>query len=407
MGENNSKETSLKIGGLNSSQFIVPIGPFHPALLEGEFFKLKVDGEKIISADIKLGYNYRGIMKLAEERDYWKNIYLFERICGICNFTHTLAYVMTVEMIGGIDIPDRARYIRTFLAELERIHSHMLWAGIAVELLGFKTLFMYIWREREHALDIFEMITGNRRHSAMNTIGGVRRDISIDLINRIEGKIKVLGKKVKEIEKMILEDPILKSRTKGIGVLGKDNAKKLGVVGPVARANGLKVDIRKMDPYAAYKDVPFDIITRDDGDVYSLIEVRIGELYESIGICLYCLDVLKRIGGPIKVDVSELPPGEAIGRTEAPRGELFYYILSNGTNIPERVRIRTPSYMNDYAILHMLPGYTLADAPIIIASVDPCMTCTDRCIYVEDVRIGIVKKTTLMDLSREVCGGSI
>ncbi|MEM3166652.1 MAG: hypothetical protein QXM67_06025, partial [Candidatus Methanomethylicia archaeon] len=278
---------------------------------------------------------------------------------------------------------------------------------IAVELLGFKTLFMYIWREREHVLDIFEMITGNRRHSAMNTIGGVRRDISIDLINRIEGKIKVLGKKVKEIEKMILEDPILKSRTKGIGVLGKDNAKKLGVVGPVARANGLKVDIRKMDPYAAYKDVPFDIITRDDGDVYSLIEVRIGELYESIGICLYCLDVLKRIGGPIKVDVSELPPGEAIGRTEAPRGELFYYILSNGTNIPERVRIRTPSYMNDYAILHILPGYTLADAPIIIASVDPCMTCTDRCIYVEDVRIGIVKKTTLMDLSREVCGGSI
>jgi len=401
MGKGNV-ETSLKIGGNSKSEFIIPIGPFHPALLEGEFFKLKVDGEKIVGADIKLGYNYRGIMKLAEERDYWKNIYLFERICGICNFTHTLAYVMTVEMLCGIDIPERAKYIRTFLAELERIHSHMLWAGIAMELLGFKTLFMYFWREREHVLDVFEIITGNRRHSAMNTIGGVRRDVESDLIGKIEDKIKLLEKSIRRIQSMILEDPVIRSRTVGVGVLGRDNAKRLGVVGPVARANGLKVDVRKIDPYLAYKDIPFDIVTRSDGDVYSLIEVRVGELYESINICLHCLDALKRVHGPIRVEVHEPPPGEAIGRTEAPRGELFYYIVSNGTNIPERVRIRTPSYMNDYAILYMLLGYNLADAPLIIASVDPCMTCTDRCIYVEDVKTGKTEVVGLIDLSKRV-----
>jgi len=172
----------MKVEKVSASEFIVPIGPFHPALLEGEFLRLKVDGEKILEADIKLGYNYRGIMKLAEGRSYWRNLYLFERVCGICSHAHTTCYTRTVEMLGEIEVPERAKYIRTLVAELERIHSHLLWAGVGMELIGFRTLFMYIWREREHALDILEMISGNRQHYAMNTIGGVRRDIPKELV---------------------------------------------------------------------------------------------------------------------------------------------------------------------------------------------------------------------------------
>ncbi|MFW9985292.1 MAG: nickel-dependent hydrogenase large subunit [Candidatus Odinarchaeota archaeon] len=376
--ETKPKTIPLKIDEVTTPEYIIPLGPFHPALLEGEYFKLKVEGEKVLAADLKVGYNYRGIMKLAENRTYWQNLYLFERVCGICSASHTTAYTRTAEMLGNIELPDRARYIRTLIAELERIHSHLLWAGIGMELIGFKTLFMLVWRDREHVLDVLEMISGNRQHYAMNTIGGVRKDIEEAMIPKIEDKLEVLHKATVTATKAVLEDGGIRSRTQGIGTLDKEIAKKICVVGPVARSTGMKIDVRRDDPYAAYDEIPFDVITANDGDIFSMVLVRLGELVESVKISQYCLDKLKKTGGPIKTEVKEFPPGEAIGRVEAPRGELLYYLVSNGTNKPERARVRTPSYLNDYALLFMLPGQALADVPITVASVDPCMACTDR-----------------------------
>lgn len=394
----------MKVEKVSAPEFIVPIGPFHPALLEGEFLRLKVDGEKILEADIKLGYNYRGIMKLAEGRSYWRNLYLFERVCGICSHAHTTCYTRTVEMLGEIEVPERAKYIRTLVAELERIHSHLLWAGVGMELIGFRTLFMYIWREREHALDILEMISGNRQHYAMNTIGGVRRDIPKELVPKIREKLAELKILLEKLTRSIVGDSVIKSRTKGVGKLDKNIAKKICVVGPVARATGIKIDVRKDDPYLAYEEAPFEIVTADDGDVFSMVAVRLQELFQSINICEYCLNMLEKTKGPIRIEVEEFPIKEAVGKVEAPRGELMYYIVSNGSNIPERVRVRTPSYMNDYAILFMLKDQMLADAPIVIASVDPCMACTDRAIYIEDIKSGKKRWESLYNLSKKYGG---
>jgi len=390
----------LRVEKVSAPDYIVPIGPFHPALLEGEYFKLRVEGERVLEADIKLGYNYRGIMKLAEARNYWQNLYLFERVCGICSAAHTTAYTRTVEMLGDLEVPDRARYIRTLIAELERIHSHLLWAGVGMELIGFRTLFMLIWRDREHVLDVLEVISGNRQHYAMNTIGGVRRDIPKDLIPKIERKLKILRSAVETATKAVLEDSGIRSRTEGVGKLDRDVARRICVVGPVARATGIKIDVRKDDPYAAYDEAPFEVVTASEGDVFSMVLVRLGELVQSVNICEFCLDRLKEVGGPLRTEVREFPPGEAVGRVEAPRGELLYYIVSNGTNMPERARVRTPSYLNDYAILFMLRGQALADVPITVAAVDPCMACTDRMVLVEDLDAGTTRRFTLLELSR-------
>lgn len=398
--ETKMKTIPMQIDDVAAPEYVVPLGPFHPALLEGEYFKLKVEGEKVLDVDLKVGYNYRGIMKLAEKRSYWQDLYLFERVCGICSAAHTTAYTRTVEMLGEIEIPDRARYIRTLIAELERIHSHLLWAGVGMELIGFKTLFMLIWRDREHVLDVLEAISGNRQHYAMNTIGGVRRDIDKDMIPKIEEKLQILHKATVTATKAVLEDGGIHARTVGIGTLDKEIAKKICVVGPVARATGMKIDVRKDDPYDAYDEVPFDVITAEDGDIFSMALVRLGELVESVKISQYCLDKLKTTGGPIKAEVSEFPPGEAVGRVEAPRGELLYYLVSNGTNTPERARVRTPSYLNDYALLFMLRGQDLADVPITVASVDPCMACTDRLTTIIDQTTRTQSTSTLREVPK-------
>ncbi len=393
------KTIPLKVDKGTGCEFIVPIGPFHPALLEGEFFKLKVDGERVIEADVKIGYNYRGIMKLAESRTYWQDIFLVERICGICSGAHTTAFTTTAEMLGEIEIPDRARYIRTLIAELERIHSHLLWAGVGMEIIGFRTLFMLLWRDREHVLDILEMISGNRQHYAMNTIGGARRDVTKDMIPKIEAKLKLLAKAVATATKAVLEDSGIRARTEGIAVLDPEIGRKICAVGPLARAAGINVDVRRDDPYAAYDEVPFDVITAKDSDVLSQAVVRLGEVAEAVKISQYCVDKLKTTGGPIKAEVTEFPPGEAVGRVEAPRGELLYYVVSDGTNKPSRVRIRTPSYMNNYATLFMLRGQALGDAPITVASIDPCMCCTDRVVQLVDTHGRDLERMRMSELS--------
>jgi len=373
----------------------LPIGPYHPALVEGGYFKVKVDGEEIIDVDIKVGFNHRGVMKLAERRSFWKDIFLVGRICGICNTPHRLTFAITAEAIAGITPPERAEYIRTLLAELNRIHSHLLWLGIACELIGFKTLLMWAWKIREPIQDCIELLTGNRVHMDAIIIGGVRRDVSQSQITKVEEKLKQVKKELESLVEVVSTHSLVRARTEDIGVLTLADAKNGGAVGPTARASGWKIDVRRDSPYAAYSEeyTTWDVVVDDGKDVLARVMVRVKETLVSIDLCLQCLDALKRVGGPVIIkDVKEFPEGEAIRKTEAPRGELFYYLASNGLNIPQTVRIRTPSYRNIAALVFMLKGYTLSDAPIIIGSVDPCFSCTDRVIIVDEKK---GKKVTL------------
>jgi NADH-quinone oxidoreductase subunit D len=382
---------------------IIPVGPFHPALIEPVYFRIKVDGERIIDSEIKVGFCHRGIQRIMEKRSYWRDIFLAERVCGICSASHNTVYCNTVELLSGVEAPERAKFIRTLVCELERIHSHLLWAGVGMDLIGFETLFMLLWRDRENVMDVLEAISGNRVTKGMVTIGGVRRDIAKDMIPKIEQKCDILEKATRKAVEAVVGDSIIKARVKGIGILTRDDAKRIGVVGPTARASGINIDVRRDDPYDAYSQVSFDVITRNDGDLFAKVEVRLLELLQSISICKQCLDKLKTVGGPIIAE--EIPDfeagAEAFGKIEAPRGELVYYILSNGTNIPERVRIRTPSYMNNPSLPVQLKDETIADAPIIIAGIDPCYSCTDRSVIVTETNSGKSWKYTVSELARK------
>ncbi|MGQ9542612.1 MAG: hydrogenase large subunit [Candidatus Bathyarchaeia archaeon] len=388
IAEGKGVQATIEVYPKNPEASIIPLGPYHPLLIEGAYFRVKVNNEEIIDADVKLGWNHRGIMKLFESRSYSRGVYLAERICGICNVTHTTAYLNAVEALSGVDVPDRARYIRTLMAELERIHSHLLWLGIAGDLIGFKTLFMLSWKIREEVLDIFEATTGSRRTPAMNIIGGVRKDLSSETVRKIEGRLIGLRGEVERLIKLGYDHPVMRRRLQDIGRLSLSDAISGGAVGPTARASGWKLDTRWSSPYLAYGDgyTTWEVVTDDGGDVWARTIVRLKEILVSIDIAIQCLKALSRVGGPIKIDVADprdFPFSEALGKTEAPRGELMYYVVSDGTNIPYSVRVRTPSFRNNSLLPKMLRGQTLADAPIIIGSIDPCYSCTDRTVTVE------------------------
>lgn len=368
-------------------KLVLPIGPYHPALIEGGYFKLKVDGEEVLDVDIKVGFNHRGIMRLAERRSFWKNVFLVSRVCGICNICHPLAYLNAVENLFKIDVPDRAKYIRTLLAELNRIHSHFLWLGVAGELIGFKTLLMWTWKVRELILDCIELITGNRVHMDAVMIGGCRIDLTGNVIEKVKEKLLSFKREAEKIIDLVYDSHLIRRRTEDIGVLKLSDAKNAGAVGPLARASGWKIDVRRDSPYDAYGDeyTSWDVIIDEGSDVLSRVIVRCKETLVSLDICLQCLDALKHVHGPVlSKEGIEIPEGEAIGKSEAPRGELLYYIVSDGTVNPHTVRIRTPSYRNIAALKFMIPGYTLADVPIIIGSVDPCFSCTDRVMVIDE-----------------------
>jgi len=362
--------------------FIVPIGPQHPALKEPVYFRFETKGEEIVNLDVRLGYVHRGIERAMQERSYLHNIYLSERICGICNVGHTTTYCQAIEQLAGIEVPDRARFIRTILCELERIHSHLLWAGIAAHEIGFDTLFMLFWRDRELVLDLKEMISGNRQMSASNTLGGVRRDVKPEHVPKILRTLDKLEKETKHYINLCISDRTILARCAGVGVLPKSDAKKLCAAGPTARASGVDFDIRRDDPYEAYDEISFDVITRPDGDVFARVVVRLLEILESIKISRQAVKALPK--GPLRVKITpKIEPNEAVARVEMPRGELLYYAVSNGTDKPERVRIRTPTYANIPTFGPMFVGGTIAEIPIVVASIDPCIACTDRVALVD------------------------
>ena len=360
-------------------EFKIPIGPQHPALKEPESFSVALKGEKILGVDIRLGYNHRGVEKAAEERTYVQAVYLIERVCGICSHAHSSAFVQAVEEIAKLQIPKRATYIRSIIGELERIHSHFLWLGVAGHEIGFDTLLMYTWRDREIVMDILASITGNRVNYGMNCIGGVRRDIDDGERKEILSGVDKLEERTKYYIKLALEETTIIKRLSGVGVVSYVDALRLGAVGPTARASGVRRDVRRDDPYAAYSEIEFNVITDDHNDVYGRTIVRLKELLES---CKMLRQLLANLpDGPIAVRAPrKVPAGEALSRYEAPRGEDVHYVLSNGTDKPERVKVRAPTLANIQAVKHMLKDRYLADMPIVIAAIDPCFSCTDRMI---------------------------
>lgn len=367
----------------DSKDFKIPIGPQHPALKEPEGFSVALKGEKILGVDIRLGYNHRGIEKAAEERSYVQDIYLIERVCGICSHSHSTCFVQAVEEIAGLAVPIRALYIRTIIAELERIHSHLLWLGVAGHEIGFDTLLMYSWRDREVVMDILAAITGNRVNYGMNTIGGVRRDIDAQQSAEILKALNILEERTKYYIEIATQETTIIKRLSGVGVLSREDVLRLDAVGPTARASGVKRDVRADDPYAAYDQLSFDVITDEHADVYGRTVVRVKELMESYKIIRQALKDLP--AGPITVRAPrKIPAGEAISRYEAPRGEDVHYVKSNGTEKPERVKIRAPTLANVQAVKHMLRDRFLADMPIVVAAIDPCFSCTDRMVALRE-----------------------
>ena len=377
----------------------IPIGPQHPALKEPACFTVSLRGEQLAGLDLRLGYNHRGVEKAAEGKTYTQNIYLLERICGICSHSHASCFIQCVEQVAGLEVPPRGRYLRTLIGELERVHSHLLWLGVAAHEIGFDTLLMYSWRDREVVMDLLAMLTGNRVNYAANVIGGAKRDITDDQKKDILKAVGILEDRTKYYIEVATEETTLIARLSNVGRISLDDVKRLGTVGPTARASGLDFDVRRDDPYAAYNEVPFKVITDTHCDVYGRALVRVGELMESYKIIRHVIANLP--DGPIAVKApKKIPVGEAVSRYEAPRGEDVHYVRGNGTDKPERVRVRAPTMVNLLAVPKMLEGDNLADVPITIAAIDPCFSCTDRAVRVSDYDGGDAKIMTWEETRR-------
>ncbi len=380
---------------------LIPIGPYHPLQEEAEFFQLFVEGETVVDMDWRASYNHRGIEGVAMQRAWDQIPYLVERVCGICSASHPLAYVQAVEELAGVEVPERALYIRTIVNELERVHSHLLWFGLAGHFIGYNTVFMWAWRYRDPCLDALEVATGSRINYANHTIGGSRLDLDEEKVKFIREKLDEIDEPLEMMITTAVEDPLLALRLKDVGVLTEQAAHDFGALGPTARASGLPIDVRADDPYAAYDRLDWDVITCDNGDVFDKVVVRLLEVKEAIKITRQALDEMP--DGPIRADVKEIPPGEGVGHVEAPRGETFHFVKSNGGPRPERHKIRAPSYNNVPTFKASCIGGSIADVTITLASIDPCYSCTERMLRVHDAETGeeMMDFQELLRLSRE------
>jgi NADH-quinone oxidoreductase subunit D len=355
----------------------IPIGPQHPALKEPLSFLLTVEGEQIMESVLRIGYVHRGLERIFQSRSYVQNVHVVERICGICSHIHTTAYCQGVEALLELEIPPRALYLRTLLCELERIHSHLLWLGVLAEHIGFTTIFMYAWRDREIVLDIMEELSGGRVAHAVNIIGGVRIDLDQEHVQSILARLDELERQIETFLGVIRHERTFQARTRGVGHLSAEQVRRYCVVGPVARASGVDVDLRRDAPYAAYAGLDFQVITAEEGDVWARTMVRVLESIESLHICRQLLKGLPV--GPLTVRASRrVPPGEVVSRCEAPRGELVYYIRSDGSDRPARVKVRTPTLTTLITLPDQLRGVNTADVPTVLSGVDLCIACADR-----------------------------
>jgi len=387
---------------------VVPIGPFFPVLEEPSQWRVFVKGETVVGCDYRGFYIHRGIEKMGDSVLTYNQIpFIAERICGICGFVHSCCYCQTVEEAAGIEIPKRAKYIRSIILELERIHSHLLWLGIAGHIIGFDTVLMQSWRMREPVMWLTERITGNRKTYGMNLIGGVRRDITKENEKEI---LEVIGKIEKELLALIEAiqgDTTLMMRLKDVGILSYEDAVKMSVTGPTARGSGVEIDARVDHPFAAYEYVSVKKCVHKEGDVLARTLVRLEETLESIRIIRECLKQMP--DGDIMANLEgDVPAGkEGVSVVEPPRGEVIHYVITGPENKPYRWRVRAPTYANLQSVPLMFSNATLADVPITLGSIDPCFSCTER-VEVVDLKKGkskIYTQDELLKLSRRKYGG--
>ncbi|WP_026515824.1 hydrogenase large subunit [Butyrivibrio sp. MC2021] len=358
-----------------STRSVIPFGPQHPVLPEPIHLDLVMEDEKVVEAIPSIGFIHRGLEKLVDKKDFNEMVYVAERICGICSLGHGLGYSEAVEHIMDIEVPARARYLRTIWSELSRVHSHLLWLGLLADAFGFESLYMESWRLREDALDMFEASTGGRVIFSAMKIGGVRRDVSDEMLRDFAERINKMEEELKVISKPFLNDMAVQTRLRGVGVLTAQQADELGCCGPFLRASGIARDIRST-AYCAYGDVDFEPIISNDGDSYARTECRIKEIFQAFDIIRQC--IAKIPGGDIDVPVKGMPNGEYFMRLEQPRGEAHYYVKANGTKFIDRMRVRTPTFANLSGLVETLKGCDLADVPILVLTIDPCISCTER-----------------------------
>lgn len=354
---------------------VIPIGPQHPVLPEPVHLKISVEDEVIKEVVPALGFVHRGLELLAHSRDFNQIVQVVERVCGICSMMHAMCYAQGIEELMEVEVPPRAKYLRVIWSELHRIHSHLLWLGLFADSFGFESLFMQFWRIREKILDIQEVTTGNRVIVAVNLVGGVTRDLDPGQMRWIVTELADVEKEIRRLENTILSDYTVKKRTVGKGVLSGEDAVALGAVGPTLRASGISQDMRLLK-YAALGDLDFEPVIETDGDSWARGKVRFREAIASIDLVRQAIGKIPQ--GEIRAKVKGVPEGEAYSRVEQPRGEVFYYIKANGTKNLERLRIRTPTFANIPALLTLLPGMYLSDVPVIVLSIDPCISCTER-----------------------------
>ncbi len=358
---------------------VIPFGPFHPTLDEPAHFRLYVEGEMVRGCEYRGFMVHRGIEKLAESVMNYNEIPLLaERICGICGCVHNVAYVQAVESAAGLTPPARAEYIRTIMLEIERLHSHLLWTGLACHIIGFDTLFMQSFRIREPIMWIAEKISGNRKTYSLCVIGGVRWNFTPEIKMELRQVLDKLEAEWRPVVAAVSKDKNIQKRTRDVGVADRKLVKEAGLVGPVARAAGVDIDCRRDHPYAAYPRVEFDVITEQGCDVWSRLLVRAKEVFESIRIIRQCLDKMDE--GPIQVEIdSELPVGRiGLSSVEAPRGESHHFVITGENNRPRRWRVRAPTYQNLQGVPAMIKDQQIADMTISLGSIDPCFSCTDR-----------------------------
>jgi ech hydrogenase subunit E len=357
---------------------VIPMGPQHPVLPEPLVLDLVLQDERVVDAIPTIGYVHRGLEALVERIEYTEMGYVTERICGICSFMHGMGYCLALEDVMGVEVPERATWLRLVWAEISRVQSHLLWLGLGADAFGFENLFMHCWRMREAVLDIFEQTTGGRIIHSVNRIGGVRRDIADADLLGILARLEQLGAEFAETATVFRTDPSIRHRLGGVGVLSAADAFELGAVGPMARASGIAMDARLAGLHG-YDRVDFEPIVETGGDCLARVLVRIREVDQSIGLIRQLVERMpKGDGQPIEAKVRGNPGGEAFVTLEQPRGEVVYYVRANGTKFLERFRARTPTFANIPAMIKLVKGVELADVPNIILTIDPCISCTER-----------------------------
>jgi membrane-bound hydrogenase subunit alpha len=387
----------MAVGETEKTTYTIPVGPIHPALKEPIQLMLEIEGEKVVDTDVRVGQVHRSIEWLGMNRNNpVQSLYVAERICGICNICHPFCLAMAVEQAANITVPDRAEYVRVIATEMERIHSHILWAGVAAHEIGFDTVFYLTWRAREEIMDLIEYLFGNRVTKAVLQFGGVRRDITAEQLPRIRKSLDYYKSIFEHLRQIFLEDKTVQMRTRNVGILSTEDALKLLAVGPSGRASGVPKDVRQDQPYSAYADLDVKAITPDIvtgtvvGDVYDRIIVRLLEVQQSVAIIEECIArmpeglIMSETKMPRLLKLLTDAAGEGVARVEAPRGEDIHYVrLEAGQSTLATWKVRAPTYVNLMAVPTMLKGMQIADVPIVFASIDPCQSCTNRIVVTD------------------------